>query len=461
MKKILLLLVVSLSTLAANSQQMQSGSIVLANGNHGSVAAPHSKLKQPNAKDVGDRTTSGGGGRWYSYMGYLVHWLGSDHLGNVAVPLWNDTTAIFDYTAGPFGHLPGYAYNEWTSLGMSLDPFFSGFNNPSLYPGEIYLTTADTYSIDSMAVWGDYRRNPANTATDELRIALVYGNGAETSNLPLFYYTGTLVDYGVDTLYYIGMLHDSLHNQAGPNLGGPTVVATNISWNVGDTFTNARRAFAVGPMVVPASGTTLGNYSAVSVGFKNGAAGYPFGDTVEYISGSMKYDDFFMRIFYEADSTGAPVFPTHAVLDTDQNLGYFKREGVNDSEWGGYYVPTWGYNSDIASQFQFPYVDFYVSCATCGVLGLENVNKNGVVSVHIYPNPATTQLNIDFHYSNPANVEVVLTDMLANRVANRLFEHVAEGSVVFDTQGLAPGMYLYSLQTSDGIRNTGHVAVVH
>ena len=403
---------------------------------------------------AGDRTTVVGGGRWYSYTNYLATTLGSTNVAAYIWSLWNDTTAIFGYSDGT------HAYNEWTSMGMSLDPFFSGFNDATAYPGEIEVTSSDSYTIDSIAVAGVYSRNPTNMNNDQLRLGLVYGDGTSTSDLPAYYFSGMTASYGIDTLTFIDMLHDSTNNQAGRNgTTGAAVVSTNVSLGIADTSSNFLRAFAVGPMVVPPASTSGANFAAASVGFKNGTAGYPLNDTVQYVSGAMNYNDFFLQVLFEG-STTTPAFPTYSI--TDQNVGYFKREGANDAGWAGYYIPNWGWTSGGgASVLQYPTVDFHVTCSTCNPLGLKDMNKAGLIAIKAYPNPATDVLNIAFHYSNTNNVTATLTDMLGNVVASQSFSNVAEGRASFNTQSIAAGVYLYTVQTANGNRNTGRVVVAH
>jgi Secretion system C-terminal sorting domain len=455
MKKALLLMAAGAAIMTANAQQMQRSSVMFGGSGanqtaqKGAAPATHPNFHTGSTATAGDRTTSTGGGRWYSYTGYIIDQLGSTNVGAYIWSLWNDTTGIYGYSDGTA------AYNEWTSMGMSLDPFFSGFNDPSVYPGEIEVTSSDSYTIDSIAVAGVYSRNPSNTNNDQLRFGLVYGDGTSTSDLPAYYFTGMTADYGTDTLTFIDLLHDSTNNQA----QGSTLVTTNISLGVADTSSNFLAAFAVNPLVVPPASTSGANFAAASVGFKNGTAGYPLNDTVQGVAGTMYYNDFFMQVLYEGTSS-AIAFPTYSI--SDQDNGYFKREGAMDGGWGGYYIPNWAWTaSGGASALQYPTVDFHVTCATCNPLGLKDVNKAGVIAVKAYPNPTSGVLNIGFRYSNASDVTATITDMLGNVVATQTIKNVANGNATFNTQTLAAGVYMYTVQTASGNRNTGRVVVAH
>jgi uncharacterized lipoprotein YddW (UPF0748 family) len=69
-----------------------------------------------------------------------------------------------------------------------------------------------------------------------------------------------------------------------------------------------------------------------------------------------------------------------------------------------------------------------------------------------YPNPFIDQTAIDFKLARSSNVTVRVTDMMGHSITI-LKEHRNAGnhSIVFQNTGLPPGMYIYSLETSEGV----------
>ena len=119
----------------------------------------------------GAKTTSTGGGRWYSYdFEYfdLYQLSLSQDINFISQSIWNDTTALFGYT-GTFTY-PYYPYefNSVMSTGLGFDPLWSYWNGtgsgstsslPLDYTGLIGVSSADAYTIDSVDVVGWYTRS--------------------------------------------------------------------------------------------------------------------------------------------------------------------------------------------------------------------------------------------------------------------------------------------------------------
>ena len=86
-----------------------------------------------------------------------------------------------------------------------------------------------------------------------------------------------------------------------------------------------------------------------------------------------------------------------------------------------------------------------------------NVNMvRSISNVNPYPNPATSQLNVAFGADTTATV--TLTNMVGQVVAT---QHGVTGKATFNVADLAPGMYIYTIETNGAQVATGHVVVAH
>ena len=68
-----------------------------------------------------------------------------------------------------------------------------------------------------------------------------------------------------------------------------------------------------------------------------------------------------------------------------------------------------------------------------------------------YPNPFNPATTISYSIKEPADVELLVYDLLGRRVARLVDQHHAAGryEITFDARGLASGTYLYTLRAGD------------
>jgi hypothetical protein len=73
-------------------------------------------------------------------------------------------------------------------------------------------------------------------------------------------------------------------------------------------------------------------------------------------------------------------------------------------------------------------------------------------SFNVYPNPATSVVNLSFKLENNSNVDVTVSDLTGKVVySNKMNKTAGSNSFVIDTKGLTSGMYVVSLATDNGI----------
>jgi hypothetical protein len=128
--------------------------------------------------------------------------------------------------------------------------------------------------------------------------------------------------------------------------------------------------------------------------------------------------------------------------------------------WGGQFIPLWFWSASSGpSTLQYPYIDFHIKCTSCGtVTGINEVSK--ITEASAYPNPVSSELTIPFSLDAPASVTITLSNMLGQVVDTRSFNQVSKGKAVFNTEKLAPGLYVFNI-TSGAQRLTGRVVVAH
>ena len=408
---------------------------------------PH--FDNDSRRGSGARTTSGTNSRWYNYAGdYLPNI--TSNIAYSAVYLWNDTTSLDAYSGGE------YLFNTIISAGMVCDPFISGWNDPITYHGYMQLTDTDAYTIDSVFISGIYYRNNSNTVpVDTLTVAVNYGDGTTPSDLH-FVARDTVngnewiyTEYGQDTLYYMRMPHDSVDNHVDTFQAGFTPVINKIYLTSADTSANYQATIPVS-INVPA-----GNMPAISVSFKSGDPAFTFGDTV-FQSGTYKYGMFRPLIAYEG-TTAAAVFPVNS--REDQNQGQYRYGGYNEPHH--LYTPQWFWTASGggAATLQYPYFAFHITCATCTVLGTDNI-VNKATTVNAFPNPANGVVNISFNIASTTKATVSLTNVIGQEVAVQTIANAASGKVVFNTSVLPEGVYIYTF-IADGQRTMGRIVVAH
>jgi hypothetical protein len=345
------------------------------------------------------------------------------------------------------------------SYGVVLDPSFSGFNDPSAYSGQLAITPARSYKVDSVIVYGFYGRNPAKTTiVDTLRISMTYGNGG-SSNIGRYYYTGMMANYGTDTIFtYVPNFDRTRLGLAGAGTSNPAVIYRDIYLTAADSN---RTSFAIlANMAVPASTTTLGNAVAVAVSFHSGENYTPY-DTV--FRGSVnraapfKYGMMRPTFFNETISD----FPTYT--RGNYNTGFFQQYPIDPTDLN--YYPTWAWSTGRGtgpSDYQFPYIDLILSCTTCSPVNIKNVN-NAITIGKVYPNPANNNVTASVTIKETSAVNVTLSNTVGQVIATQNLGQLSANqakNATFSTSALSNGIYFLTVE-ANGARTTSRFVIAH
>ena len=419
---------------------------------------PYAPKAHVAAKTANKTTTAAS--RWYDYSAYMSAYVTSlSGTSTVGFPIiWNDTLGKVNYTSG-------LANNTMVSAGAVFHPQFAGFNDATFFPGAMSISATDAYTIDSIDVLGIYIFNTAKSAVvDTLTFSftngdvitsgddIVYGRFTQASVVSSYGGpTGDSVEFGM-------VKYDSVKNTA----SGTTVYTFKYyldhnSW--GDTIIGGslEGLYEKAIKLPVAYSVPAGKVVGYSVSFKSGDAAFIPGDT---ISGS-RYNIFRPAFVFKGTSAVpefAPYDFTHP--HSDWNSGQFKRLPNYANGWENVYTPMYAWTSGGgASTLEHNGTSFHLTCATCGVVNaVENVEV--VASSSVYPNPASTELNVNFTVATASDVTVNLTNTLGQVVATETVNNTPKGVVSFNTTKLAGGVYFYTI-IANGNRSTGRVVIAH
>jgi len=438
-----------LNAQVANSSMVRLSTIDISTARPAPVHAPTLTKERRGTANKGTGVTK----RTYNYVDYLAL-LNGDIFNNpnlsFAPYMWfrNDIYGIYQGTSGLVRdtiNLPSY--------GAVLHPTFSSYNDPAAYPAPtMAVTSANTYTVDSVYAYGVYGRNPAKQSiVDTLRFAITYGNGTSTSNLGEYYYTGT-VRAILPTYNIAGNVMGKPSGSA-----GPAIIYKDVLLHAADTSTDNYKAYGIAPaMVVPAGG----NVVAVSVTFRSGEVYTPNTDTafVASVNPAVPYKFGMFRPLFFMESETA--FPTYT--KGNYNVGEFQILPVNPAN--ALYYPTWAWttnNGASPSSYQFPYIDFVVSCPSCVQVNVANISAATIGNA--YPNPANNTVTLPITMKENAQVNVTLSNVVGQVVATQHLGQVAarqSKDATFNTADLAGGVYLVTVE-ANGARSTSRLVVAH
>jgi len=463
MKKALLLIASGIVALSAGAQERTISVSANPVQNNYDYRAVKEAINQRAAATAAKSTADD---RWFSYVDYfdLNETAFSSSIALAAPYLWKDTMAVMAYSSASGGTT--WQHNRTVSLGLVADLAYSGFNNFDYFPGLMNITSSSTYAVDSIRFFGRYGFNPTKTSVvDTLRVAFVYGNGDASADIYRANTTNpsVLANYGLastDTLKNHRMRFDSTTTRAnGTSVVVKDIILDNTKW--GDTLSNGTfvGALSIG---ATAAGVSIpaGNMIGASLTFISGDPTFVAHDTVFGSTLGYKYNMFRPYVGYKG-TTSTPQFATYSPLD--RNNGMFKTLPDTTLGWGGQYIPMWFWTaSGGASTSQYPYIDFHVKCAACGVItDLGNVNNVAQITrIDAYPNPANGTVNVPFAVSVATDVTVTLSNMLGQVVATTTFANTKNGKAEFNTSILPTGIYTYTV-SAKGQKSTGRIAVVN
>jgi hypothetical protein len=458
MRKSLLLMAAGGLSLSAQAQLKQASSIV-------EVAPRQMVGHQPLPMDHvgtpvdGPNKAAGLKTRYYNYV---------DHLEQVSpgvlvaahnnLPyMWNSFDAYGMYTSGRDTiNMP--------SFGAVLHPQWNGYNTTSngYAKGTMVVSSDKAYTVDSIWFSGYYGRPNTGTFKDTIRIAYSYGRGTNT-NIPTYvWYDGTGTPfikphYGVDSLFSAALAFDLVkHTMYKPATStGPAISVKDIVLSATDTGSHTWGIAANLAVPAPATAGGNGNLVGMTVTFISGAPYTPYdtvfrGNTINPQE-PFKYGMLRPYVYVENGTAASPGWANYT--PGNYNSGQYEVLPEPNPQTNSTYSPNWVWSTDNgvnASGLQFPYVDWKISCPTCGAVTVENISSY-ITTGELYPNPAASTVTMPITVSEAVNITATLTDVMGQTVASQNIGQVVahqSKNISFNTADLAAGIYLLTIKAN-------------
>ena len=371
--------------------------------------------------------------------------------------------------------------NPWIhSIGMSLDPTSSFFNDPINGGGgfgELLIRPTDSYSVDSVGVVFNYIRNyNRNGSNAEVVDTLVVelSINATPSSIDLFFNGGATnqvivnlapTSPGVDTVRWFGMQMNSATN------GFDATILPKKAYKLPmDSAYNADSIpgidgrhyweFEVTGTGLPASGP--GKYVFLTYYFKPGFS-YSLADSLTKKN--------YMQ-FLSFEENGANTFPKYQERDWNASHIFRSYEKyslapasiLNDHQAASFAFMGGTSAQGAAYHFENHYVNFKLSCASCDAISTNDIDPNVSKLGNAYPNPAEVgeSLTIPVSLAKAGDATIKIYNTLGQEVKVINSKDLISGvnNINVNTANLNAGVYLYSLELNGKITATQRFTLV-
>jgi len=404
--------------------------------------------------------TTASGTRKYDHEAYTAS-LATSAFNAIRVPIWKDSTIGQAFTSG-------LGVVNYSSVGQSFylfDDIWNDETNPS-FNGQIKVTGADAFNVDSVSIMGMYIGGVKSGASDvdTLEISL----GVQPAGYVYYWLRSTsawaapyLASSGKDTLYVPSPINvDSANRRTGSM---PAATAPNLHWKVPlDKAMLVSRDvtdFTTFAFKVPSTFTVpAGNQLLVTYTFRTGAASWSPSDTID------EYNHFAAGYAFPGAPGASDVQP-YKWYDGDHSMSL-----LMFSTDTSFYAPTLviGATNDPTKFFaQYLLNTVTVSCASCGLVGDDTGTAINEVSalnnIKAFPNPSNDKINVSFTSKQSATVSVSISNMMGQVIATENMGAIAAGLnkvATFNTASLSSGVYFYTVE-ANGQRMTSRFTVTH
>lgn len=457
MKKLFLLTVTVAGALSLNAQQAAKSAVQI-NRDTKVIEKAGRPLHAANTTPSNTANKTTAGSRWYNMVDQIASMPGATIYSRVNTFLmWQRGDMFWSYFDNGT-YTPDTM--EFCSYSSILDPSSVRFNDDGIpyNVGQIKVGTTDAYTVDSVAVWGSYWRNPGKPGViDTLRLAFV-----RNSNIPTYdiWGPGITTNFGTDTISLGLIQYDSVLNRA------VRAAATNEQPVIKDIYLNAASEVDTNAQGWNIFSVGLNGFNVNANGLAGVSVSFISGDTyVPYTDTALKYDmadnptyvyNMFRPAFGKEKATGAITY-----YPGDFNTGGIQYDPTVGGSWADVYYPSILPAGDFS--LEIPMIDWKVTCATCTTI--ESVgNISNVASVgNVYPNPASQEVTITFTTKEKATLKASLTNTLGQTVKTLDLGKMGanqSGKAVFNVADLSSGVYYFTLE-ANGQRLTKSVSVTH
>lgn len=405
-------------------------------------------------KNNGEKRT-GVGNRWYDYYDFINALSGNVFSGgqSTILPIWHDPGILMRNSIFGSGHV------DYLSIAQVIDPSAAEFNDTSLINmvnntasgagNMMYVSSADTYFVDSISIAGSYYiAKPSHTAADSLIISI-------TPNKKYYTDTATWVhSFGADTLdAFAPTAVDSINRCAYSD----TTAYSGKTWAVPLTSSMATGISIYkfsppgGPVFIPA-----GYHAAISVTFKSTDNWIKNIDSIDEYNRFMPLFGYeypypaggymsYWRVHYKNDCNGSSLMHSN---DTAHYVPAIIEQGRS--------LPTTKFYP-----YEYANIGAHITCVTCKTVVTEVQNISPIIlTSRAYPNPANNELIVPVALSKPADVEIDLVNILGQVLQTKYISRALNEKANFNVKNFPQGLYFYSIKTNDN-QQTGRFVIVH
>lgn len=445
MKKILLLGLTAIIGTGAIAQQNNSS--ILLKGNTSRLkdiptndAKPMMKTHKSVPSSVNGKKTRATS-RWYSYLNAIDTSKGG---GGVVINnargqrIWQDSTVQQVFTSGA-------GTVNYSSYYNVLDPQAPLFNDPNYYGGEMQIGPTNTYTVDTIVVWGSYFR-PKGGNPDTLIISVVKGS-ATAANNDILYYNPTKTSFPemITNGYVSGIGADTVMSMATFEADSVKRIAmnSNQSFVIKKVLTDADTSSFITPFTFKLPTPLAGEADrqvGVSVTFKSGGTWIPNVDTITNLNN-------FLGVFSEETNGAAQEYRGNSP-DFDANMSGSMFSFAPDSYYPSFFIEGW---NSLTVGTELAWVDYHLNCTSCGTVNVNDVNSN--IDISAFPNPATSEVSFSLNLQESAkNVTIQLTNTLGQVLKQIDLGAVSANNTekaTINVNSLPKGLYIYTIN-ADG-----------
>ena len=366
---------------------------------------------------------------WFNFADALETYWGMD-LDGFTPPILCDTNGVFPFSSGnsfvqfmSYGQTYDWTHACWNEFYDLQD--YSGYTVP-------LLGNTNQYSIDSIELvfmykWGT---NVPTTTVDTLRICYVANLDNEEIYSPLYYtdttYTETAPGYSLIRIPYDNHTHAASNSVYFPYDSAYATLDDAAQIFVDDILLDhesADTSFYIFKFPVPEG---MQNLSC-----KRLAVAATFIPGNERTSSSVIGTDIntFRTLIYDDPRPEWNSYFTEEIVG-DIQCGLFIDDWNYDesTKWFAYYQPNvfWQGNGK-------PYIGIHATCNDCAVVNVPEIED---AVVNIYPNPASSVLNVVTNTNEKINVEMF------NLVGQKVYSEQVVNSTQINVANMKAGVYM-------------------
>ena len=379
-------------------------------------------------------TTKGAVSRWYDYGASMIQFWGSESNAQNYFSfntLFPDTLVHYTDTSNtrPWMH----------SVVNSFDMRSPMLNDANYFAGKMNYTSGSTYKIDSIGIFGMYKRNIEDAdIVDTLFFDVVTSFTPSTGVQGYYYFTEFSSFFGVDTVWYNYFAYDKVNDKIGLQTKRCTLLLTENSVN--DLIPNDDR-FLYKWSNVNYFSVNVDHTITSSVPYIVTAVTFKPGYTYEENDALSQKNYFSFGALKEKPSYGFPVSYEKKIYNESHVLRTYDKYHNGDDKnlytnvtYGAIIKNTQTNVYETFFWFDHIWMDYKITCSNCGFVG---VQEQDAKNVSVYPNPANNTVTVQLANAAPAKVEII--NLVGQTVIS---QNASTEEVKMDVSNINRGVYM-------------------